>query len=227
VAELVELTAELAVQSSQQLRHLEGAAYHTYMLPADDPLARELQKAKQEYHEQTARMDPRHRLGSPHVYIAMELLDSLRVLETTKLETLELLYRAWEGEPPGMPRVANFLKTMKIRLLPPANSQPHRRDRDHPAAAAAPGTPLLEAALPEDAFGDRERRNGLLEFAFNVLHRQSILLPSGQKAHGDDLVAQVHSEIEIGFKAHGATEETGPPPPSRKEKALSRFPSAP
>jgi hypothetical protein len=78
MAELVALTAELALQTSQQVRHLEGAMYHTYILPAADPVAVEMVQAKQESHEQAAQKGPKHRLGSPHVYIMMELLDQMR-----------------------------------------------------------------------------------------------------------------------------------------------------
>jgi hypothetical protein len=52
--------------------------YHTYILPGGDAVAKELMQAKQEYHERTATIGPKHRLGSPHGYLAMELLDSLR-----------------------------------------------------------------------------------------------------------------------------------------------------
>jgi hypothetical protein len=202
--------------------------YHTYILPAEDAVAKELLQAKQEYHERTAALGAKHRLGSPHGYLAMELLDSLRAPATgVKMATLEAVYHAFENDPPGMPRAADFFKNLKVRLIPPANSHPrHRdRDRDDDRELPAPATPRAAGAEREADGGGRAPSDPdrgprlIIEIFYNPLHRQTVQI-EGRPAQGIELMAQVISEIEQGLRLHGASEEAGAPPPSKREKQL-------
>jgi hypothetical protein len=140
------------------------------------------------------------------------------------METLEAVYRAFEHDPPGMPRAADMFKNLKVRMLPPANSHPRRRDRDRddrerPASATPPATAVHEESGDDKDPADHGPRL-LLEVAFNPLHRQRVQLREGTQAQGMELLAQVMNEIEQGLRLHGATEDTGAPPPSKREKQL-------
>jgi hypothetical protein len=112
-----------------------------------------------------------------------------------------------------MPRVADVVRNLKIRLLPPANIHPRR-------GAPAPGTPQTAAHAVASADSPRDEGAGarlLVEIALNPLHRQKVTV-EGEQLAGLQLLTRALQELERGLRLHGAKEEQGPPPPSRKEK---------
>lgn len=209
---------KLSLQSQQQVRALSSATFTTFACPAAFPPAEAARAAGIRYHQEVTRIGRGHTLGSPHIHIAMSLLEEVgnNMAEGEDKQFMVALIKVLgEGGPPVVGELIPYIRLREAyqedtTMTATTTGGKKRRGED----GMPTGEQKVEGA--EEAGQSNGNGKNIIQLQVNPI---STVKMAGMT--GNETAAKLREIILRAVQGAGGMVLTGTAPQGRAERAVA------
>ena len=212
----------LSLYQQQTLRQLCSSVWTTWKIDSSSVAAVDGREAAQSYHSQVMKVRKGHGLGSPHIHIAMAVLEGCSKMAlqgglTTEHYYLSRICTYLEAQ--GPMKIDELVPFLRLKDLSGGGKSKGGKGKGGKKAAAAAGSQDAEAMDTRDM--EDPAHVTLLMYQLNPLADITVL-GDGVPLQAVDRVRLLHRYIENVFKHYKGEKGSGMAPPMAIERLVQR-----